>query len=170
LHDGESAPSKKHVAGLFGGTPFATLAELERDWKAWAGVRKGGGMKEIDDNCLSLPAGHIREVYSNPGWIAIGRDGGGNALGVDLDPGPMGTVGQVITFGRDIERKHVLAPSLPVFVERLAELIRKKQLDECSDDDDPFPTLTLHRNRRCSTARGLDVARRTKHRVLQETR
>ena len=63
-------------------------------------------MEDIDDNCLSLPAGHIRETYSNAGWIAIARDGGGHALGVDLDPGPMGTVGQVITFGRDIAFVH----------------------------------------------------------------
>jgi hypothetical protein len=38
-------------------------------------------------------------------------DGGGNHLGVDLTPGPNGTRGQFINFGRDETHHHVYAAS-----------------------------------------------------------
>jgi hypothetical protein len=44
-----------------------------------------------------------------------------NHIGIDLDPGPCGVVGQVINFGRDQERKYVLARSWAHFLEDVAE-------------------------------------------------
>ncbi|GAA99766.1 uncharacterized protein L969DRAFT_95681 [Mixia osmundae IAM 14324] len=34
----------------------------------------------------SCPQGWVREHYSNPGWIPLLRDGGGNYIGIDLNP------------------------------------------------------------------------------------
>lgn len=39
-------------------------------------------------------------------------------VGVDLDPGEQGTVGQIINFGRDEDNKLVLAPNLAAFIPR----------------------------------------------------
>jgi hypothetical protein len=42
-------------------------------------------------------------------------------LGIDLDPGPSGIVGQVINFGRNEEDKYVLATSWAQFLEDFAD-------------------------------------------------
>ena len=48
-------------------------------------------------------------------------DGNRNYLGIDLDPGPNGVVGQVINFGGDERRKYVLATSWGRFLEDFAD-------------------------------------------------
>ncbi|MFD1365074.1 hypothetical protein [Actinoplanes sichuanensis] len=48
------------------------------------------------------PAGHVRRVSSSNGWITFARDYGMNFAAVDLDPGPLGRIGQVLTYGRDV--------------------------------------------------------------------
>ena len=60
-------------------------------------------------------------MYASPGWIPFASDSGGNCLGIDLDPGPTGTRGQVINFGRDEDEKFVLAPSMNEFLEWFAD-------------------------------------------------
>jgi hypothetical protein len=49
------------------------------------------------------------------------RDWGGNNLAVDLAPGPTGTWGQVILFGRDYDTKYVVARSWGAFLAVLAD-------------------------------------------------
>ncbi|MEU8608353.1 SMI1/KNR4 family protein [Actinoplanes sp. NPDC048791] len=49
-----------------------------------------------------VPAGHVRRVSSSNGWVTFARDYGMNFAAVDLDPGPLGRAGQVITYGRDV--------------------------------------------------------------------
>lgn len=48
------------------------------------------------------PAGHVRRVSSSSGWITFARDYGMNLAAVDLDPGPLGRIGQILTYGRDV--------------------------------------------------------------------
>ncbi len=43
----------------------------------------------------------IARVQVHPGWLPIGLDGGGNALAIDLAPGPNGRLGQLINYGPD---------------------------------------------------------------------
>ncbi|GIF72525.1 SMI1/KNR4 family protein [Asanoa siamensis] len=49
-----------------------------------------------------VPAGHVRRVSSSNGWVTFARDYGMNFAAVDLDPGPLGRIGQVVTHGRDV--------------------------------------------------------------------
>jgi cell wall assembly regulator SMI1 len=49
-----------------------------------------------------VPAGHVRRVSSSNGWVTFARDYGMNFAAVDLDPGPLGGIGQVLTHGRDV--------------------------------------------------------------------
>lgn len=69
----------------------------------------------------SVPAGAIQRAYAHPAWIPLVRDWGGNNLAVDLAPGPSGTWGQVILFGRDYDTKYVIARSWSAFIALLSD-------------------------------------------------
>lgn len=68
-----------------------------------------------------FPPDAIREAWSGPGWVAFYWDIGRNFLGIDLEPGPNGVVGQVIPFGSDDEFRPVLAQSFAHFLEDIAD-------------------------------------------------
>jgi cell wall assembly regulator SMI1 len=69
----------------------------------------------------SQPPNAIQKVYAHPGWIPLVRDWGGNNLAVDLAPGPVGTWGQVILFGRDYDCKYVVARSWSALLATVAD-------------------------------------------------
>ncbi len=72
-------------------------------------------------NPASNPPGAVRETYSGRQRHPFLHDGGGNHVGIDLAPGPKGTPGQVITYGRDEQRNDVLAESLLNFLRTYAQ-------------------------------------------------
>lgn len=115
-HDGQPARSP----GLLGGLPLLSLGEAMGGWRVWRSLAEDYAT-EIES--MSEPPEAVREAYINAGWFPLCTDGGGNNLGVDCDPGPAGTRGQVINFGRDEEVKYAYAPSLTAFLTRLAELV-----------------------------------------------
>lgn len=104
-----------HVLGL----TFLSPVMLQMEWDAWRGLEA-----EFQETAghSSRPVGAVRAQYINSGWLPFLTDGGGNSVGVDLDPRPTGTLGQVITFGRDVRVKTVLADSLEDF---LAEYVAR---------------------------------------------
>lgn len=69
----------------------------------------------------SVPVGAVQRVYAHPAWIPLVRDWGGNNLAVDLAPGPSGTWGQIILFGRDYDIKYVVAKSWAHFIALVAD-------------------------------------------------
>jgi len=106
--------------GIFG-LEFQPLNCVQSDWQNWKDLEPDFG-SETEDH-ISHPPGAITERYINTGWLGFLTDGSGNSVGLDLNPGPAGTLGQVITFGRDEENKYVLADSLGAFLrEYLARL------------------------------------------------
>lgn len=111
-HDGQ----KGKTTGLFCGLEFLSTVNLYDEWTVWRDlvVEDEEYVTAIDSE--SHPNGAIKTVYINLKWIPIARDWGGNHLGVDLDPGSTGVVGQVINFGADESRKFVLASSLTDFI------------------------------------------------------
>lgn len=116
-HDGQTGE-----AGLAAGFRFLSFREVQKLLEDWAGTRSqlGEGIKPLDRACSSHPPKAIQRKYSVPGWVPLVRDEEGNAIGVDLEPGPSGTVGQIINFGRDEEDKYVLFPSVAELLEWLA--------------------------------------------------
>lgn len=84
----------------------------------------------------SVPAGAIQRVYAHPAWIPLVRDWGGNNLAVDLAPGPNGTWGQIILFGRDYDIKYVVARSWAHFVALVADDLNSGRwfIDEDSNE------------------------------------
>ncbi len=109
IHNGElhSGP------GLFFGLQFLTLGEMVNEWKIWSDLQDE--YADMGDH-YSIPSDWIKEQYINRQWIPFCHDGGGNHLGIDLDPGPDGIVGQVINFGRDEETKFVIARDIGQFI------------------------------------------------------
>ncbi|ANB14716.1 Smi1p [Sugiyamaella lignohabitans] len=69
----------------------------------------------------SVPEGAIQPVYAHPAWIPLAKDFEGNNIAVDLAPGKKGRWGQVILFGRDFDRKYVIAPSWGAFLASFAD-------------------------------------------------
>lgn len=43
----------------------------------------------------------VQGLVGSPGWIAFGDNGGGDRIAVDLTPGPLGHVGQIIEIGHE---------------------------------------------------------------------
>jgi len=117
-------------AGLAGGFCFLSVVEAQKVMADWAGVRAdmGTAIEELDQACTSQPRGAIQRKYSSPGWVPLLRDHEGNYIGIDLNPGPDGTPGQVINFGRDEEDKQVLFPSVVELTDWLAQELEAKRI------------------------------------------
>ena len=73
--------------------------------------------------------GCVKAQYANPKWIAFATDGCGNNIGIDYDPGPSGTFGQIINFGSDQQEKYVLAESFGKFMEWFGEQIENDKVE-----------------------------------------
>jgi len=119
-HDGEGPPQSGIVDFR-----LLSFSEAKQTLVDWADVRErlGSELKHINRASSSHPIDAIQRQYSTPGWVPLLSDDEGNHIGVDLNPGPAGAVGQVINFGRDEEQKHVLFPSVVELVEWLADAI-----------------------------------------------
>jgi cell wall assembly regulator SMI1 len=48
------------------------------------------------------PHGHVRRLSRSDWWVTFAPDHGMNFAVLDLDPGPLGSYGQILTFGRDV--------------------------------------------------------------------
>lgn len=124
IHDGEA----QGATGVVFGLRLLPLSESLRQWQGWREVApmfaSEADREEYAGRAGSLPEGAIKAEYTNPAWLPLTEDGGGNHLGADLDPGPAGTGGQIITFGRDEELKAVAARDWTTFLHGLADLLQ----------------------------------------------
>jgi cell wall assembly regulator SMI1 len=120
IRDGEG-----EIVGAFLTTLFAPLEQVKINYKNWFELFHEEGIQEaVSPSCGSHPEGAIQKAYIDLGWIPFTEDGGGNHLGIDLNPGPRGIHGQVINFGRDQEQKYVLANSLSEFLAWIVDQIQ----------------------------------------------
>jgi cell wall assembly regulator SMI1 len=142
LHDGQhqyTAADPRFAAGIFTGLPLLPLHDVLFNWDQWEGFE---AEEDMDDFASSTPEGFVHPKYSTRGWIPLSHDGGGNHIGVDLNPGPAGTAGQIITFGRDDDEHQVLAPSLLSYLEQVTALIASGAVTPSDDEDDPDWTMS----------------------------
>jgi cell wall assembly regulator SMI1 len=120
VYNGQCAGS-----GIVYGLAVDPLRDVLGNWHSWVdGYEQNaedGSAASMDETCSSFPDGFVRPVYFDRGWIPLTYDSGGNHIGVDLNPGPKGTRGQVIVFGRDDEFHTVLALSWGQFLTDLAD-------------------------------------------------
>lgn len=118
-HDGENDDRRGHIYGL----PLLSLQAAAADWRAWQDVLASSAGDRYFIPGKGWPEGAVDPAYVNPAWIPLTSDGSGGHIGLDFDPWPGGRVGQVILFGRDEDRKVVLAPSLGKFLAWIANLL-----------------------------------------------
>jgi len=104
-----------HLSILFG-FDLLSLSDSLREWRFWQTVSDMNA--EFAESCRSFPEDAILPAYTTPGWIPIAKTSRpADYLGIDMNPGPGGTVGQVINFGRNEEKKCVAGVSLADFLE-----------------------------------------------------
>lgn len=113
VHDGQTGSS----VGLFFGMKFLSLAEVVAYAEHWRTLL-------ADDPATYGAAGYttcspeaaIDTRYIHEKWIPFTDSNASNHVGLDFAPGPQGTVGQCITFGRDQSRKFVVGSTFDAFV------------------------------------------------------
>ena len=128
--------------GIVFGLAVDPLRDCLNNWKTWVegyeSVLKDSTADDLAARCSSFPAGFVRQLYFDRGWIPLTYDSGGNHIGVDLNPGPKGTRGQVIKFGRDDEFHTVLALSWGQFLTDIADELEAGNFRlDTSDPDRP---------------------------------
>lgn len=98
-------------------------------------------------NQRSIPANAIQTVYSHRSWVPITKDNCGNQIAIDLAPGPAGTYGQVILFGRDYDTKVVVASSFHELIFTFVNDLEQGnfQIDQ-TEDQDQYGYLEPSRN------------------------
>lgn len=110
--NGQEAESSAGCSeGLFYGLTLLPLEEVLDEWRFWREVDDDpntGAHAKLREVMKSVPEGWVRKEYSQRGWIPLITDKAGNYVGVDINPGEGGFVGQVIVFGRDFDTKVVL--------------------------------------------------------------
>ncbi len=109
--------------GLFGAWTFLSTGMIAREWRSREDVRgKAAPSLLYRASYTSEPPDSIEEVYTSAGWIPVAKEPmEGNYIGLDFNPGPAGSPGQVINFGRDEDKKCVLLPGLVDLLEWLAD-------------------------------------------------
>lgn len=114
-----------------------------REWRSWAEMvaahERGDPdcpIAELSESCASTPEGAIRRLYACRGWIPLVEAHPTLSLGVDLEPGPRGVVGQIINFGRDGLEKYVLAESWAQFLEAIADELEAGNFSLRDDADE----------------------------------
>jgi cell wall assembly regulator SMI1 len=119
VHDGQSESAE---TGLWFGFVPLPLDKILLEWRQWQEIADeiGDEMQNSERN-TSAPAGCIKCQYVNAKWIPLCHDYGGNFIGIDLDPGPKGVVGQIINFGADEDDKFIIAQSYGAFLQNIAD-------------------------------------------------
>ena len=112
-----------HYPGLFFGLPFNPIAIVKDHWRMRPPV--DGSLDDDNQFLSSFPPGAMKVLYTSPGWIPLSDDAGGNFMGVDLDPGPEGNVGQWIVFGADEFESVRVATSLGAFLDWIADEVEQ---------------------------------------------
>ena len=133
VHDGENS-SWGSVIPFF--EEFLPLAGVLR-WSGYALTPEERA--ELNQIVEIEEPGVIRQVALSDACIPFARDGAGNYLAVDLEPGPQGTLGQVVDSGRDdlTQPRRCYAPELIAWFERLADRMESGEIEvECQTDVD----------------------------------
>lgn len=105
---GPNAGAAGSNPGSAPGSPVASVAR-QKNISSWLASQD------------SVPEGAIQLVYAHPGWVPLANDRAGNNIAVDLAPGKKGKWGQVILFGREFDRKYVVAQSWAHFLAMVAD-------------------------------------------------
>ncbi|MHC0068607.1 SMI1/KNR4 family protein, partial [Nostoc sp. UIC 10890] len=93
---------------------FLSLNEILINWQILAEFADDGINDQLSGD--SYIPGKVKKMHINKKWILFAFDGFGNYVGIDLDPGEQGIVGQVISFGLEEYFKFVFADDFETFL------------------------------------------------------
>ena len=120
-HDGQEELS----AGVIFGLPLVPLGSVAGLWQHYSQYEKSKKKKyNFDDQATCFPVGYVQPVYRSKCWLPISHDFSGNSIVIDLSPGELGSVGQVIVCDRDGFHP-VLALSWAQFLVDIAEELER---------------------------------------------
>lgn len=119
------------------GDALLSTQHVISEWEMWRGLEEYN--EEFRWSMASFPVNAVVLDYANAAWVPLTQSGGSDYLGVDLAPGPSGSVGQVINFGRDEEHKCVLASGWAEFLADLATFLESGAVTDF-DPDSSNPT------------------------------
>lgn len=102
-------------------------------------------LRDYDGSSGGLEAvttGPVKPHWTSRDWIPFVLIGGStDHFCLDLDPAPGGTVGQVIHASPKDDRRRVLAPDVPAFLDLLASMVRDGRARRDEDELDVFEAL-----------------------------
>lgn len=102
---------------LLDGWEFMSLERVVDEWGVWKGLLDGG---DFDGEGISSNSdGHTVTDWWHPRWIPLTYDGAGDHHCLDLAPGPLGKVGQIIQMWHDDDSRPLIAPSYREWLSRL---------------------------------------------------
>lgn len=104
------------------GWPNGALLNVEgivNETSTWRQLTGDGVFDEHREFDGSLGSQKIKLGWWNDGWIHIDADGAGNSTVIDMNPGPEGSVGQVIDMDHEVGPN---GPNNKSFVDYLREL------------------------------------------------
>ena len=111
--------------GVFGEWRFLPLKTSLSKWTMMKELTDEGTFKE---NTVSVK-GPIRATWWNVQWVPFGSNGSGNFLVVDLDPPKHGSVGQVVTYLHDADKRECVAAGIGAWLESLAADLEEGKLE-----------------------------------------
>lgn len=117
IHNGQQLG----VLGVLFGIELLSIPRIIENWRNWEAVADDGLNEDLADSMSSDPPDYIKPLYVNLRWLPLTHDQGGNHIGLDFDPGPQGSIGQIITFGRDDEEKKLVASNFTDFIDMVIE-------------------------------------------------
>jgi cell wall assembly regulator SMI1 len=139
LHDGQDCDT---VLGVASGFWWLPVADVVAQWTNWRELRQEEDeefFEAVDLPQRSYPRKAIQRKYTSPGWIPLlGWPFNSDYIGLDFDPGPAGTPGQVINFGRDQEQKFVIADDYAMLLAWLVQEARAGRITCNVNDDEIF--------------------------------
>ncbi|MEV6268471.1 SMI1/KNR4 family protein [Kribbella sp. NPDC051936] len=161
IHNGEAG--REASGGVIGGLIFLGVNESLREWREWASMREETSPADMEDLRAfseSVPSDAVQLEYTTSGWLPMLKESmEGNYLGVDLAPGTGGRPGQVINFGRDEDRKTVVALSMSDLLGFIASEVQRGEFILSSVQPSGDPVLVHRRGRLISVLRKLAETR-----------
>lgn len=120
-HNGQAEDAE---CAIYFGSPILSTSAIKESWDTWRSIDE----EEMNEDCAEFmasdPVGYVKAMYTNPKWIPLTHDFGGNHVGIDFDPDERGQYGQIIAYGRDEDTKKLKASDFAGFIEKLVSEIR----------------------------------------------
>jgi cell wall assembly regulator SMI1 len=99
------------ISNAFFGLDLMPFSRIIAEWQSWKDIFDDWSLEDLIDNNHS-DRNKTLGMYTNPYWIPFIDNISGNFFGIDLMPNQAGKIGQIISFGSDIEEITCVADNL----------------------------------------------------------